>query len=75
MNLLLICKLIQVFGTIFLIFLVLIQAKASGLSYGLKSSFSMYRSLRGVERLVFALTIIFGVVLVLNSISILLLAK
>jgi len=73
MNISTIFKIIQVVVTIFLMFLILIQSKGVGLAYGVKSSFSMYRSLRGVEKLVFILTIIFGIVLVLNSLAILLL--
>ncbi len=74
MNLLMIFKIIQIAVTIFLMFLILIQSKGAGLSYGVKSSFSMYRSLRGVEKLVFILTIFFAVILVLNSLVLLLLA-
>jgi preprotein translocase subunit SecG len=73
MNLLAICKILQMFTSIFVVVLVLIQSKGNGLSAGLKGSFSMYRSLRGIERLVFILTIVFGVVLVVNSVAILLL--
>jgi preprotein translocase subunit SecG len=74
MNILLVFKITQVVVAIFMIFLILIQSKGAGLSYGVKSSFSMYRSLRGVEKLVFILTIFFGVALVLNSLVILLLS-
>ncbi len=71
MSLILIAKIVQIAVAILLTFLVLIQAKGAGLSYGIKSSFSMYRSLRGVEKTVFILTIVMGVVLVLNSMAIL----
>jgi protein translocase SecG subunit len=74
MNILMIFKITQVVVSIFMIFLILIQSKGSGLSYGVKSSFSMYRSLRGVEKLVFVLTIFSGALLVLNSLVILLLS-
>lgn len=74
MNIILICKIIQVFIAAFLTFLILIQAKGSGLAAGVKSSFGMYRSLRGVEKLVFILTIVFAVLLVLNSAAILFLS-
>ena len=63
-------KISQIVVALVLIGLVLIQSKSSGLSSGLKNSFSMYRSLRGVEKLVFVLTIILGVLLVLNSLLI-----
>lgn len=74
MNILNIVKTSQIIIAVLLMLLILIQSKGSGLSYGVKSTFSMYRSLRGVERLVFILTILFSVVLVLNSLAILLLS-
>ncbi len=67
MNYLLISKIAQVFLGVLLTALVLMQSKNAGLAYGLKSSFSMYRSLRGVEKIVFTTTIVAGVMLVLNS--------
>lgn len=57
-----------------LIVLVLIQSKSSGLSSTLKSSFNMYRSLRGFEKIIFVLTIILGSLLVINSLVIVLLS-
>jgi preprotein translocase subunit SecG len=66
-------KICQVIISVLLILMILIQAKGSGLSYGIKSSFSMYRSLRGVERLVFITTFIVCFLLVVNSLAILLL--
>jgi preprotein translocase subunit SecG len=74
MNILMIFKITQMVIAVFLMFLILIQSKGAGLAYGVKSSFSMYRSLRGVEKMVFILTIFFGTVLVLNSVVILLLS-
>ena len=73
MNWLNLSKIFQIIIAVFLIFLVLIQSKNTGLAAGIKSSFSMYRSLRGVEKLVFIFTIISGVLLVLNSILLILL--
>jgi len=52
----------------------LIQSKSSGLSSTLKSSFNMYRSLRGFEKIIFVLTVILGVLLVVNSLAIVLLS-
>lgn len=69
-----IVKILQIIITVFLTFLILIQSKGSGLSAGVKSTFSMYRSLRGVEKLVFILTIVFGFLLIINSIAILLIS-
>jgi len=74
MNLLRISKIGQIFIACFLIGLTLIQSKSSGLTAGLKNSFSAYRSLRGVEKIVFVLTIIFAVLLVLNSLVIVILS-
>jgi len=74
MNLILIAKIVQIVISILVTCLILIQSKGAGLSYGIKSSFSMYRSLRGVEKTVFILTIVLGVILVLNSLFILFLA-
>lgn len=68
------CKISQIVISALLVVLVLVQSKSAGLTSGLKGSFNMYRSLRGVERGVFVFTIIFGVFLVINSIAILLLS-
>ncbi len=73
MNYAIVGKIIQVILALLMIFLVLIQSKSNGLSYGLKSSFSMYRSLRGVERLIFISTVVCGVLLVVNSLLIVIL--
>jgi len=67
-----ILKIVQIIVSIVLVALVLIQSKSAGLSSSLKSSFNMYRSLRGVEKIVFILTIVFGVLLVLNSLALVL---
>jgi len=58
---------LQIIASVALILLVLIQSKASGLSSSVASSFGMYRSRRGVERGVFILTIVFGIVFTVNS--------
>lgn len=60
--------------SILIVLLVLIQSKSAGLSSGLKSSFSMYRSLRGVEKTIFIATVVLGVLLVVNSLTIVLLS-
>lgn len=71
MNILNILKIAQiVIGTLTVI-LVLLQSKSAGLSYGLKSSFNTYRSLRGVEKLIFGLTVFCGFALVVNSLALL----
>jgi protein translocase SecG subunit len=63
-------KISQLIVSTLLIVLVLIQSKSSGLSSTLKSSFNMYRSLRGFEKIIFIATIIAGVLLVVNSLLI-----
>lgn len=67
-------KILQLVVSGLLIVLVLIQSKSSGLSSTLKSSFNMYRSLRGFEKIIFVLTIILGSLLVINSLAIVLLS-
>ncbi len=67
-------KTLQLIISGLLIVLVLIQSKSSGLSSTLKSSFNMYRSLRGFEKIIFVLTVISGVLLVANSLAIVLLS-
>lgn len=74
MNLLPILKTAQIVTCILIIILVLIQSKTAGLSSSLKGSFSMYRSLRGVEKVIFTVTVVLGVLLVINSLSIVLLS-
>ncbi len=70
MNILAFSKMLQIILCVVLVVLVLIQSKSSGLSPSLKSSFSMYRSLRGVEKIVFFLTVVSGFLLVVNSLII-----
>lgn len=70
MNWLMISKIVQIFISIFLILLVVIQNKSSGLS-GAFGGMGPYRSRRGVEKLVFYLTIMSALLLVGNSLLIL----
>lgn len=67
---LLILKTVQIFIAVLLVFLVLIQTKNSGLSSGLKNSFTAYRSLRGAEKIIFILTVALGIGIVVNSLLI-----
>jgi protein translocase SecG subunit len=67
-------KIIQIILSVILIALILIQSKSSGLSSTLKNSFSMYRSLRGFEKIVFISTVVSGSLLVINSLVIVLLS-
>lgn len=66
-NMISLLKTTQVIVSIVLVLLILIQTKNAGLSSGLKNSFTAYRSLRGVEKAVFILTVILGILLVANS--------
>lgn len=63
-------KIIQIFLSILLTALVLIQSKGGGLSSSVGGSFTMYRSKRGLEKIVFILTIVFSVLVVINSLLI-----
>lgn len=62
-----ILKILQLIISVLLIICVLIQTKNAGLTSAVKSSFSAYRSLRGVEKVVFWLTVFLSVALVANS--------
>jgi preprotein translocase subunit SecG len=68
-------KIAQIVICIMIVLLVLIQSKGQGLSSGIGSAFSMYRSRRGVERLVFILTIVFSSLLIVNSLIILVISR
>ena len=74
MNILAVSKIAQVIVSIVLVALVLIQSKTAGLSPGLKSSFNTYRSLRGIEKIIFISTVVSGVLLVVNSLLIVVLS-
>lgn len=73
MSALYISQILQMVISVFLVLLVLIQAKGKGLSRSIGGSISFYRSRRGLEKLVFVTTIIFGVSLCLNSLALVLL--
>jgi preprotein translocase subunit SecG len=63
-------KILQIFLSIIVTALVLIQSKGGGLSMSVGSAFTMYRSKRGLEKVVFILTIVFSILVVLNSLLI-----
>jgi len=63
-------KILQVFLSIIVTALVLIQSKGGGLAMSVGSAFTMYRSKRGLEKVVFILTIVFSVLVVINSLLI-----
>lgn len=58
---------IQITTSIVLILLVLIQSKSGGLSSSVANSLGAYRSRRGIEKGIFILTIVLGVVFTVNS--------
>ncbi len=68
-------KILQIIVSTIIVGLILIQSKSQGLSAGVASAFTIYRSRRGVEKLIFTLTIIFTIILVGNSILLLILSK
>ena len=70
MDILRISKLIQILLAVFLTFFVLIQSKGMGLSSAFGSVGGFYRTRRGVEKLIFILTVIFVVIFVINSLVI-----
>ncbi|MBN1162349.1 preprotein translocase subunit SecG [Patescibacteria group bacterium] len=70
MNYLNVGKIAQILISVLLMVLTLVQSKGTGLAQGLKSSFSGYRSMRGVERIVFIATIVATVLFVANSLFI-----
>lgn len=63
-------KIVQIIICLILVLLVLVQSKGKGLYSGVGSAFSVYRSRRGVEKLIFILTIVFTILLVANSLAI-----
>jgi len=60
-------KVLQIILALLMVFLVEIQTKGKGLASGIGGNFTFYRSKRGVERFVFAFTIIVALLLVTNS--------
>ena len=67
MNLSNIVGILQIIISTVLIMLVLVQGKGGGLSGTFGGSFTMYRSRRGVEKVVLFMTILFSGLLVVNS--------
>lgn len=74
MNYLLFLQISQVFISIFLTLLVMIQSKGVGLSSSVGSSIGYYRTRRGVERVVLFLTIFFSIAFVSNSLLLVILS-
>lgn len=70
MDYLKISKIAQLVLTGMIVFLVLIQSKGAGLSSSFSGVGGFYRTRRGIEKLIFVLTIVLGVLFVLNSLLI-----
>ncbi len=62
-----ISQIAQIIFSVILILLILIQSKGQGLSSTVAGSIGFYRSRRGLEKTVFIFTIVFGILLVANS--------
>lgn len=73
MNLINVIKISQLVISIVLVGFILIQSKGKGLASGVGDAFGMYRSRRGVEKLIFILTIVFSILIVVNSLLIIVL--
>ena len=74
MNLYILTRIFQVIISVLLIILILLQPKGKGLAQDIGNAFSMYRSRRGVEKVIFILTIVLALLLVANSLAIVLLS-
>lgn len=74
MGFLRISKILQLALAVSLTFFVLIQSKGTGLSSAFGGVGGHYRTKRGIEKGIFALTIIFGVLFVINSLVLVLLS-
>ena len=73
MSTLYISQIFQIVICVFLVILVMIQAKGTGLTSAIGSSISFYRSRRGLEKSIFVASILSGIMLVLNSLALVLL--
>ena len=70
MDYLKISKIAQLVLSGLIILLVLIQSKGMGLSSSFSGVGGFYRTRRGIEKLVFVLTVVLGTLFVLNSLLI-----
>ena len=74
MNWIVITQILQIAVSALLILTILVQSKGTGLFSAFTGSIGFYRSRRGLEKLIFILTIILGLMLILNSLIIILLS-
>ena len=67
-------QIIHIILSLLIVGLVLIQSKGGGFTSGVGSSIGFYRSRRGLEKIVFVITIIVAVLIVVNSLLLVLLS-
>ena len=67
-----ILKVVQIILSILIVMLVLLQSKSGGLSVSVSGAFTMYRAKRGIEKVIFIVTIVTAVLLAINSIALIL---
>ncbi len=67
MDKLVIFQIIEIIISVVLTVLILVQSKGSGLFSAFSGSIGFYRSRRGLEKVIFILTIVMGVLLIVNS--------
>jgi len=65
-------KILDIFLALFLVILVTIQTKSNSLSESVSSAFSFNRTKRGVEKLIFFLTIVLIIAFAVNTLFLLL---
>jgi len=63
-------QIVQIILSVIIVILVLVQSKGSGLFNSFAGSIGFYRSRRGVERLIFIVTIVSAFLIMINSLLI-----
>ena len=74
MNCVYITQVSQIVISALIILVILIQSKGKGLFSAFTGSIGFYRSRRGLEKVIFILTIVLGLMLIINSLVITLLS-
>ena len=72
MNIFFISQILQIILSILLVALVLIQSKGKGLTSAVGGSIGFYKSRRGIERVVFVLTVVLLLGYIVNSVYLIL---
>jgi len=67
-----IIKIVQIILSILVTTMVLLQSKNGGLASSVSGAFTMYRSRRGLEKVIFIVTILSSILLSINSIALIL---